>query len=103
MIKVKKIPKNILVLNIASMSNIRDNFFEKTWKRINTVPTKKPKTSIEKIPIIDEITKNQKENPPAVAAALNLDEDNSIFKSDKLMPLVHFVPMQLFLSKQSVK
>ena len=71
-------PRNILVLNIANKSKIRDSLNEKIWVIVINDTTKIAKSSTVKKFRDDEIIKNQKENPAVIANDLNLGEDNSI-------------------------
>ena len=75
---MNNIPKKILVLIIANISNPLESFTVKIWVIITITITKPANSSKEKIPTIEEIIKNQKENPAVTANDLNLGEDNSI-------------------------
>jgi len=69
-----KIPKNILVLIIAKMSNPFDIFFANIWVTLRATATNIIKISIENIPVDDVIMKNQNDNPAVTAKDLNLGE-----------------------------
>ena len=76
--KTNKIPKNILVLIIAKMSNAFESLNAKIWVIDIVIATKIASASKENKPTAEDIIKNQKENPAVTANALNLEEDNSI-------------------------
>ena len=76
--KTNKIPKNILVLIIAKMSNAFESLNAKIWVIDIVIATKIASASKENKPTAEDIIKNQKENPAVTASALNLGEDNSI-------------------------
>ena len=71
----------------ANISNPLDIFFVKIWVTARIIPIKIAKYSIEKIPVLEVIIKNQKDNPAVIASDLNLGEDvcilNRINKSYK--------------------
>ena len=69
-----KIPKNIFVLIIAKISNPFDIFFANICVTVRIIVTKMIKISIENIPVVDVMIKNQKENPAVTAKDLNLGE-----------------------------
>jgi len=73
-----KRPRKTLVLYKAKMSKALESFNEKNCINGKTITRNITKISIEKSPKIDVIIKNQKENPPETANALNLGDDNSI-------------------------
>ena len=76
--KTNKIPKNILVLIIAKMSNAFESLNAKIWVIDINIATKIVNASKENKPATDEIIKNHKENPAVTASALNLGDDSSI-------------------------
>ena len=76
--KINKIPKNILVLIIAKMSNAFESLNAKIWVIVIVMITKIVNASKENKPITEENIKNHKENPAVTAPALNLGDDNSI-------------------------
>ena len=76
--KTNKIPKNILVLIIAKISNAFESLNAKIWVIDIVIATKIASASKENKPTAEDIIKNQKENPAVTANALNLEEDNSI-------------------------
>jgi len=76
--KTNKIPKNILVLIIAKMSNAFESLNAKIWVIDIVIATKIASASKENKPTAEDIIKNQKENPAVTANALNLEEDSSI-------------------------
>ena len=71
---LNKIPKNILVLIIAKISNPFDIFFVNIWVTLKIIPINNNKISKEKKPAVDEIIKNQKVKPALTAIDLNLGE-----------------------------
>ena len=75
---MNNIPRNIFVLIIAKKYNPLESFTVKIWVIISVIIIKPTSNSKEKIPAIEEIIKNQKENPAVIANDLNLGEDNSI-------------------------
>ena len=76
--KTNKIPKNILVLIIAKMSNAFESLNAKIWVIDIVNATKITNASMENKPVAEEIIKNHKENPAVTARALNLGDDSSI-------------------------
>ena len=76
--KTNKIPKNILVLIIAKISNAFESLNAKIWVIDIVIATKIASASKENKPTAEDIIKNQKENPAVTANALNLEEDSSI-------------------------
>ena len=76
--KTNKIPKNILVLIIARISNAFESLNAKIWVIDIVIAIKIASASKENKPTAEDIIKNQKENPAVTANALNLEEDNSI-------------------------
>ena len=76
--KTNKIPKNILVLIIAKMSNAFESLNAKIWVIDIVIAIKITSASKENKPTAEDIIKNQKENPAVTTNALNLEEDNSI-------------------------
>mgnify|MGYP003389371413 FL=1 len=75
---IKNIPKNIFVLKIANASKTFETLTESICVIEKTLITKIAKYSIVKIPIDEEIMKNQNENPADTAIALNLGEETFI-------------------------
>ena len=73
-----KIPKNILVLIIAKISNPFEIFFANICEILRTIVTNIIKSSIENIPVEEVMIKNQKENPAVTAKDLNRGELVSI-------------------------
>jgi len=71
---LNKIPKNILVLIIAKISNPFDIFFANICVMLKTVTTNIIIISIENIPVDDVMIKNQKDNPAVTARDLNRGE-----------------------------
>ena len=71
---LNKIPKNILVLIIAKISNPFDIFFANICVMLKTVTTNIIIISIENIPVDDVMIKNQKDNPAVTASDLNRGE-----------------------------
>ena len=76
--KTKNIPRKILVLMIAKISNALESLIEKICVKTKTNTTKTASASKEKTPIAVDIMKNQKENPAVTANDLNLGEESSI-------------------------
>ena len=75
---MNNIPKKILVLIIANMSNPLESLIANIWVIVKVIIINAPNNSKENNPVADEITKNQKENPAVIAKLLNLGDDNSI-------------------------
>ena len=75
---MNNIPRNIFVLIIAKKSNPLESFTVKIWVTISVIIIKPASNSKEKTPVIEEIIKNQNENPAVTANDLNLGDDNSI-------------------------
>jgi hypothetical protein len=71
---LNKIPKNILVLIIAKISNPFDIFFANICVMLKTITTNIIIISIENIPVDDVMIKNQKDNPAVTARDLNRGE-----------------------------
>tara|TARA_Y100000817_G_C16514526_1_gene392741 strand:- start:70 stop:345 length:276 start_codon:yes stop_codon:yes gene_type:complete len=78
MTKMKRIPKNNFVLNIAKISRAFDNLIEKIWVNVIVIPKKIANNSSEKRLVDAVIKKNQNEKPAVTASALNRGEDTSI-------------------------
>ena len=66
------------MLIIAKMSNAFESLNAKIWVIDIVIATKIANASKENKPVAEEIIKNHKENPAVTAAALNLEDDNSI-------------------------
>ena len=75
MTKTNSIPTKIFVLIIAKISKPLDNFTANICVTAANIIMKIRKASIENIPNVDVIIKNQKEKPAVTATALNLDEE----------------------------
>ena len=75
MTKTNSIPTKIFVLIIAKISKPLDNFTANICVTAANIIMKIRNTSIENIPNVDVIIKNQKEKPAVTANALNLDEE----------------------------
>ena len=69
-----KIPRKIFVLIIAKMSNPFEIFFANICVTLRTIATNMIKISIENIPVVDVMIKNQKDNPAVTASDLNRGE-----------------------------
>ena len=76
--KMNNIPKNILVLIFAKISNPFESLTEKIWVMAIATAAKIPSNSKEKIPIPAVIIANQKQDPAVTARALNLGDESSI-------------------------
>ena len=76
--KINNIPRKILVLMIAKISNPFESLTEKICVKAITITTKITNASKEKTPIAVDIMKNQKENPAVTTNDLNLGEESSI-------------------------
>ena len=66
------------MLIIAKMSNAFESLRAKIWVIDIVIATKITNASIENKPMVEDIIKNQRENPAVTANALNLCDDNSI-------------------------
>ena len=66
------------MLIIAKTSNAFESLNAKIWVIVIVMITKIANASKENKPVTEEIIKNHKENPAVTAAALNLEDDNSI-------------------------
>ena len=75
---MNNIPRNILVLIIAKISNPFESLTEKIWVTVMVIPKKMANSSNEKRFVAAVIKKNQNENPAVTARALNRGEDTSI-------------------------
>ena len=76
--KMNNIPKNILVLIFAKISNPFESLTEKIWVMAIIITAKIPNASKEKTPTPVVIIANQKQNPAVTASALNLGDESSI-------------------------
>ena len=76
--KINNIPKNILVLIIAKISNPFESLKEKICVIVIVIARKIPSNSKEKTPMLVVIIINQKEKPAVTANALNFGDESSI-------------------------
>ena len=75
---MNKIPRNIFVLTMASASRAFDSFITNIWVRIIIPAINNSIASMENIPVILDIIKNQNDNPAETANALNFEDECSI-------------------------
>ena len=75
---INKIPRNIFVLTMANTLRTFDTFIANTWVKIMIPAMNDNIASMENIPVILDIIKNQNDNPAETANALNLEDERSI-------------------------
>ena len=78
MTNTNKIPRNIFVLIIATVLRTLDSLMANIWVIRRIPKINEAISSIENMPIVLVMIKNQNEKPALTANALNLGEDNSI-------------------------
>lgn len=90
-------------MKIAKISSALDSFIAKICVTITVTITNITNALREKKCNAEDITKNQRENPNVTAKALNLGEDNSMFRSDKEALPSLFVQVQLLQLMQAIE
>jgi hypothetical protein len=78
MTNTNKIPRNIFVLIIATVLRTLDSLMANIWVIRRIPKINEAISSIENMPIVLVMIKNQNEKPALTANALNRGEDNSI-------------------------